>query len=65
MNSWRPFGPQLFLLEDANPDLTVGAIASRRFAPWVSPRSERMIIAHRFIGGIDRHNAIAVREADG
>ena len=34
MNSYRPFGPQLFLLGDAVPDLTVGAIASRRFAPY-------------------------------
>jgi hypothetical protein len=33
MNSYRPCGPQLFLLGDSNPDLTVGAITSRRFAP--------------------------------
>ena len=33
MNSYRPVGPQLFLLGDSNPDLTVGAIAWRRFAP--------------------------------
>ncbi len=26
MNSYQPFGPQLFLLGDSDPDLTVGAI---------------------------------------
>jgi hypothetical protein len=33
MNSYRPFGPQLCLLDDSYPDLTVGAITSWPFGP--------------------------------
>ena len=37
MNSYRPFGPPLFFLR-SHPDLMVGAITTRRFAPCPSFR---------------------------
>ena len=44
MNSCRPFGPQLFLLGDSDPDLTVGAITWRRFAPLLDQSTPRSLL---------------------
>ena len=58
MNLSRPFGPQLFLLGDSDPDLTVGAITWRRFAPLLDKSTSRSLLTFpitRLKPGVNEH----------